>query len=131
MFTNFVKTELFDSKKGKLKQFNPEWLFQSKENLEGLLYGLQLSDGSKEPLRESFDNTSLSIISAYKYLCLATDYGVSSMTIRDGYEDSRGYVCKTSYKLRVNRNAENAQKPFERIIIDDDYYYYSCYIVVQ
>lgn len=124
VFTNFVKKELFDSKKGRDKVFNSKWLYQKEENLTALLLGLNLSDGSfSEPYRISFDNSSLSIINAYKILCLATGKGTPSMTIRGKHKDKRGYISKESYKLRLNSNSQHAKKISERTFEDDFFYY--------
>jgi len=124
VFTNFVKKELFDSKRGKNKVFNPKWFYQKEEKLIALLLGLSLSDGSfSEPYRISFDNNSLSIINAYKLLCLATGKGTPSMIIRDSYKDNRGYISKESYKLRLNPNSKSAKKISERTFEDDLFYY--------
>lgn len=126
IFNNFIKKELFQSKKGKDKEFNPKWFNQSKKNVEGIIFGLRNSDGSKATKadhRISFDNTSLSIINAYKLMCLYTEYGVNSLSVRPIRDDKRGYKCKESYKLRINPNAQNAKKISERVLEDKEYYY--------
>lgn len=123
LITNFIKKELFISKKGKEKQFNDKWFNQTKENLKGLVEGFRLSDGSYSEKRISFDNTSKSLINAYKLLCLMTNEGVNSISVRPSYAMKEGYKCKKSYKLRLNPNAINNQKPLERIKEDDNYWY--------
>lgn len=126
IFNNFIKKELFQSKKGNIKEFNYKWFNQSKKNVEGIIFGLRNSDGSKATKadhRISFDNTSLSIINAYKLMCLYTEYGVNSLSVRPIRDDKRGYKCKESYKLRINPNAQNAKKISERVLEDKEYYY--------
>lgn len=123
LITNFIKKELFISKKGEEKQFNTKWFNQTKENLMGLVEGLRLSDGSYLKKRINFDNTSKSLINAYKLLCLMTNEGVNSLSVRPSYTTKEGYDCKESYKLRLNPNAINNQKPSERIKEDDNYWY--------
>ena len=126
VFNNFIKKELFQSKKGKDKEFNPKWFNQSKKMIEGIIFGLRNSDGSratKTDHRISFDNTSLSIANAYKLMCLYTEYGVNSLSVRPIWDDKRGYKCKESYKLRINPNAQNTKKISERVLEDKEYYY--------
>ena len=126
IFNNFIKKELFQSKKGNVKEFNYKWFNQSKKNVEGIIFGLRNSDGSKATKadhRINFDNTSLSIINAYKLMCLYTEYGVNSLSVRPIRNDKRGYKCKESYKLRINPNAQNAKKISERVLEDKEYYY--------
>ena len=126
IFNNFIKKELFQSKKGKDKEFNPKWFNQSKKMIEGIIFGLRNSDGSKATKtdhRISFDNTSLSITNAYKLMCLYTEYGVNSLSVRPIWDDKRGYRCKESYKLRINPNARNTKKISERVLEDKEYYY--------
>ena len=126
IFNNFIKKELFQSKKGKDKEFNPKWFNQSKKMVEGIIFGLRNSDGSratKTDHRISFDNTSLSIANAYKLMCLYTEYGVNSLSVRPIWDDKRGYKCKESYKLRINPNAQNTKKISERVLEDKEYYY--------
>lgn len=126
VFNNFIKKELFQSKKGKDKEFNPKWFNQSKKMIEGIIFGLRNSDGSratKTERRINFDNTSLSIVNAYKLMCLYTEYGVNSLSVRPIWDDKRGYKCKESYKLRINPNAKKTKKISERVLEDKEYYY--------
>ena len=126
VFNNFIKKELFQSKKGKDKEFNPKWFNQSKKMIEGIIFGLVNSDGSKATKKDpriNFDNTSLSIINAYKLMCLYTEKGVNALSVRPIWDDERGYYCKESYKLRINPNAQNTRKISERVLEDKDYYY--------
>lgn len=122
VFTTFIKKELFESKKGKEKIFNPKWFKQDIENLEGIIEGLIKSDGHIDE-RINFDNTSKSILNAYKILCLMTSKGVNSLSVRPARIDYRGYKCKESFKMRINPNSENSQKKFERTFQDESYYY--------
>lgn len=123
IFSSFVRKDLFISEKGADKIFNSKWFYQNKENLSGLVHGLRLSDGSFKSSRISFDNTSKSIINAYKLLCLMTGEGVNSMSVRRAHIMKGGYKCKESYKLRINANAINNPKHKERIKEDDKYWY--------
>lgn len=127
VFRNFVTKELFLSNIKTEKQFNPKLFNQNKENLQGIIEGLRLSDGSycEQYDRISFDNTSKSIINAYKILCLMTGEGVNSLTVRPSYthKDNDSWICKESYKLRINPNAKSAKKISERIKEDDKFWY--------
>lgn len=122
IFNNFVKIELFQSKRKEEKKFNCKWFFQSKNMVENIILGLLNSDGSVKDFsdyRINFDNTSLSIINAYKLMCLYTEKGVNSLCVRPKWIDKRGYQCRESYKLRINPNAIQRKKIKE----DSDYYY--------
>ena len=120
VFTEYIKKEMFLSKKGRNKTFNKSFLFQSEKNRAAILHGLILSDGSvKDKSRISFDNGSLSLINAFKILCesLNEEY-VTSLGNRKSWITSDGYKCKDSYKLRIYLNACNNPKRKERILID-------------
>lgn len=122
ILNNFVKIELFQSKRKEEKRFNYKWFFQSKNMVENIILGLLNSDGSvknSSDYRINFDNTSLSIINAYKLMCLYTEKGVNSLCVRPKWIDKRGYQCRASYKLRINPNAIQREKIKE----DSDYYY--------
>lgn len=122
ILNNFVKIELFQSKRKEEKRFNYKWFFQSKNMVENIILGLLNSDGSvknSSDYRISFDNTSLSIINAYKLMCLYTEKGVNYLCVRPKWIDKRGYQCRESYKLRINPNAIQRKKIKE----DSDYYY--------
>ena len=122
ILNNFVKIELFQSKRKEEKRFNYKWFFQSKNMVENIILGLLNSDGSvknSSDYRINFDNTSLSIINAYKLMCLYTEKGVNSLCVRPKWIDKRGYQCRASYKLRINPNAIQKKKIKE----DSDYYY--------
>lgn len=124
LFARFVREELFESKKGREKLFNPRWLNCSKENKIALLKGLLLSDGSlKDDGRIAFDNTSLSIINAMYLLVRATTNYPCSISHRPAHTDERGYVCKDSYKLRIYYRSDKTAKRNERTIFDDHYVY--------
>ncbi len=120
----FFGKEVFVSLKGRNKQFNPKWLYQDKKNLEALLKGLIDADGCRcEKKRTSFDNTSLSLIGAFKLLCNATNKNPVSLHKRLAHSDPRGYAAKESYKARIQLVAETVVKPYERSIQDQDYWY--------
>ena len=124
LFARFVREELFESKKGREKLFNPRWLNCSKENKIALLKGLLLSDGSlKDDGRIAFDNTSLSIINAMYLLVRATTNYPCSISHRPAHTDERGYVCKDGYKLRIYYRSDKTAKRNERTICDDHYVY--------
>ena len=126
VFNNFIKKELFQSKKGEDKEFNHKWFNQSKKMIKAIIFGFRNSDGSKATKtdhRISFDNTSLSIINAYKLMCLYAEEGVNSLSVRPIWDDKRGYKCKESYKLRITPRAKTASNPLNRVLEDDKYYY--------
>ena len=123
LFSYFISKELFDSKKDKSKQFNKKFFYESLEVKRGIREGLFITDGSVERNRESFDNTSISLINAYKILSLDIGYGINSLSIRDSHIDNRGYRMKKSYKLRHNNSMFSSVKISERCYQDDKYYY--------
>lgn len=124
IFSEFIKQELFISKRGEPKQFNFNFLRTKKKNVNAVLKGLENTDGSHcEKTRISFDNTSLSIINAYKIGKMIIGDEVLSLCKRESWTDSRGYVCKNSYKLRAYKNTEFAFKKGLRTIVDEKYYY--------
>lgn len=123
IFSEFVSSELFISKKDRHKQFNEKYFNESICNQEGILNGLFLSDGSDSENRISFDNTSLPLINAYKILSMNTRYGINSLSIRLGHVDNKGYNNKESYKLRKPSNMFNSQKTKERCLEDEFYWY--------
>ena len=102
IINNWIKTEYFESLKGKEKKFNKKLLNQSVENLEALRRGLILSDGSVKRRCINFDNTSLNLISFYKIINDMLDKPNLSLDVRRSSIDNRGYRNKQSYKLREN-----------------------------
>ena len=125
VFNNFIKKELFQSSKGKNKIFNPKWFYQSKKMINSIIFGLRHSDGSRgiNDNRINFDNTSLSIINAYKLMCLYAEDGVPSLQVRPSWVDNRGYKCKESYKLRLNPNAKATINISRKVLEDSQFYY--------
>lgn len=124
ILNEYISKEIFISKKGKDKQFNPKFFNETIKNQKGILNGLFLSDGSnKDNNRENFDNTSLSLINAYKVLSLNTRHGINSLSVREKHIDINGYINKESYKLRRSNNIFNSIKISERCIEDDKYWY--------
>lgn len=122
--SNFISKELFISIDGTDKQFNAAWFNAADQVKRGILNGLFLSDGSnKEEGRKSFDNTSSSLINAYKILSLGTENGILGLITRAGGKDSRGYNRKKSYKLRASNSVYDAKKRCERCLQDNDYWY--------
>lgn len=123
VFSEYVKTELFASQRKKEKIFNCNLFNQTIDNLNGIITGLRHSDGNYgTDNRINFDNTSLSLINAYKLLCLMTGEGVNSLSVRPSWTDKNGYKCKTSYKLRLQTNRKKVKKSIN--IKEDDNYYY-------
>lgn len=119
ILNNWFRTDYFESKKGKTKIFNENLLNQSDINLKYLLLGLIITDGSRCKINQlSFDNTSLSICSAFKYLSNVIGYEPQSLDVRLKYVDKRGYNNSESYKLRIMENRKN-----NNIISDDNYWY--------
>lgn len=123
VFENYLSTELFVSQKGKDKEFNPNLFNESHEFKMGILDGLFLSDGCNTSERKSFDNTSLSLINAFKILSLETSNGINGLIIREGGVDNRGYNRKKSYKLRSNLGCFTTLKKLERCYEDEDYWF--------
>ena len=124
IFSRFVHEILFESKKGTCKKFNPGLFYQTRKNLEGIILGLKLSDGSYcDKDRISFDNTSLSIVSAFQIINLATRANPLSISVRKTWEDPRGYKCKTSYKVRSYEKNSVHMKKMYRVLSDEDYIY--------
>jgi len=126
-FRSFFDQEMFVSKKGKIKKFNAKFFSQSKENLKAIAEGLMISDGCRSKInfydRNSFDNTSSSLINAFKIMGLATGNYPMSLCIRKAYADKRGYNCKTSYKLRINDRSKILRKTNLRCLEDDKFWY--------
>lgn len=108
IFTNFIATEFFVSKKGKLKEFNDKLFNQSNKNLKGLLDGLYITDGSNDVKhrRINFDNISNGLIGAVKILGSILGYKPQCIYVRKQYIDKRGYNNKESYKLTLS-NSKN------------------------
>jgi hypothetical protein len=104
ILSNFISQMFFESEKGKDKIFNPVLFQQNQKNLSALLNGFFITDGSnsEEYGRKSFDNTSLSLINAFKLLRLATGKSPCALSYRKGRIDDRGFNNKESYKLRFN-----------------------------
>lgn len=119
---HYIETELFISKKGSHKQFNPRFFNEDISVQRGILDGLFQSDGSDTEGRKSFDNTSLSLINAYKILALNVRDGIYSLNVRPAHQD-RGYNCKEAYKLRRPGALLTTPKLKERGK-EDDYYWY-------
>ena len=118
--SQLFKQELFVSKKGENKQFNPKYFNYSQDFRNGILWGLTFSDGSvSDNFRTAFDNSSPSLINAYKILRLSTKYGAGGLTIRNSGIDNRGYSRKISYKLRYPDKTDEKKRYLE----DDNFWY--------
>ena len=121
ILNNWFKSYLFESKKGRDKMFNQELLFNQKTSRIKCLYnGLFRTDGSlnlKEN-KHSFDNTSLSIINAFKIMSSMLGNEPLSTDVRFGRTDDRGYINAESYKVRrpIVRKRNIVQK-------DESYWY--------
>lgn len=120
MFKDFM----FESKKNTEKEFKSFWLNSNSEESTHIIWGLLQSDGhfSKDG-RISFDNTSRSIINAYKILNLIAGNYPTSMQTRSFGIDSRGYARKESFKLRRSKDPLNSYKRKDRILEDDKYWF--------
>ena len=121
--SNFISKFMFVSILGQEKQFNPELFNASSEVKSGILNGFILSDGSCAEGRKGFDNTSASIIGAFKVLSMASEDGILGICIREGGCDYRGYSRKKSFKLRYASNPFNCGKTKERCLQDEKYWY--------
>ena len=119
----FFENMLFKSSRGKDKVFNNELYNQSKGNLKSLRDGLTSSDGCvTDATRISFDNTSMSLISAYKMLSDMIGDSPHSMTVRKAKVCNRGYNNKESYKLCRTKRNEGVKKC--DIYLEDENYFY-------
>ena len=124
LYSEYLNQEMFNSKLNQDKVFNSNLFNQNQENLKGLKYGLWLADGSDKDGRISFDNTSLSLINAYKVLSMMVeDCGVCSISIRDAHIDNRGYHNKSSYKLRYPKDPFTTGRGHYEILQDNDFWY--------
>ena len=123
MISYFISQIMFTSKLHRDKQFNEQLFDYPDEFKKGIINGLFLSDGSNLEIRKSFDNTSLSIINAYKLLQIHFGNGIMSLSVRESRVDKRGYKNKEAYKLRQTTNPFNAHKTCERCLEDNKYWY--------
>lgn len=125
VFATFFKENIFSSEINKEKSFNKELFNQSKSNLSALYRGLLNSDGhiSKKDSRFSFDNTSTSLINAFKILGIMTGKNPVGIVYREGGTDKRGYNSKRSFKLRGRIGSSKANKKSNTWHEDDNYYY--------
>ena len=75
---------------------------QSKKNIEGLVKGMIMSDGSTKGKwgRYSFDSTSPTLIEGFRQASSIVGTEPMSVAVRDAHIDSRGYSNKESYKVR-------------------------------
>lgn len=120
---DFLSTVLFFSHKGKKKQFNPELLNCDADGMQAIYDGLMATDGCvADKSRLCFDNTSLSIINAYRIAALACGAGVPSLKTRWAWKDSRGYNCSDSYKCCLPVYSRQ-QKRKDMVIDGDDYWF--------
>ena len=101
---NFLRKEFFISKKGREKIVNPKAYSWSKDLLLKVKEGLLSTDGSINITTNkiSFDNTSIPILSLYKYLSNITNDNVQALDVRQIEEDKRNknWKFRQSYKLR-------------------------------
>lgn len=104
-FSNFIKEKIFNSSKE--KEFNSEWFYQSKRMVKNILLGLLNSNHNKKNFGDNniiLENVSLSILNAYKLMCLYTEKGICSLNIKS----------KNKYDLKMVK---------DKIIEDKKYYY--------
>lgn len=106
ILNNWFSNEFFKSKKNKEKVFNKILLEQKQSYLKCLYNGLLRTDGSISEGRIRFDNTSLSLINAFKILNNYLGFAPMSLDVRLEHTDSRGYNCKESYKLTRSKNKD-------------------------
>lgn len=120
IMNNFFSTEFFKSKKKNLKVFNKELLSQRKENIKFLHMGLIRTDGSinKKDNKLCFDNTSLSLISAFKIMDNILKNPPLSLDVRLEHIDKRGFNNSESYKVR------RSITPKKNILEEDENYFY-------
>lgn len=126
LVSEFIKNYAFSSKKGQAKSFNESLFYTNKEFRAGLISGLDLSDGSNSDTnykRHSFDNTSYSLVNAYKVLKMEENNSVGSIIFRESGIDNRGYNRKDSIKLRYSNSIFTCQKKALRCKMDDKYLY--------
>lgn len=116
ILNSWFKTEYFESKKHREKIFNINLLQQSTKNLRAIYIGLLKTDGSVIANKTCFDNTSLSIISAFRLLSNIVNKDILALDVRCEHIDSRGYHSKESYKVR-----RFSQRDIEQ---DNDYMYF-------
>ncbi len=121
IINNYFKNEYFSSKKDNDKIFNSNLFDQSFNNLKGLYNGLLKTDGSVsiKDNKLSFDNTSLSLVSAFKTLSNIVDRNMPlSLDVRFAHKDKRGFNNKQSYKIRKSIR-------MSKLIIkqDEDFWY--------
>ena len=119
---SFIEKFLFKSSISKHKEFNVSLYNQNKKNLVALKNGLLLSDGSISGNREAFDNTSMSLVSAYKMLNDLINESPLGLTYRASGIDSRGYNRQESFKLRKPL-VNNSNKRTAQYLEDDNYFY--------
>lgn len=117
---NLFRKEFFHSIKGNTKYFNSDLLEQNNKKLKFLYYGLFKADGSIDYKNNkmSFDNTSLSILNAFKVISNKLGYDPFALDLRFAYVDKRGYNNQESYKLRKPINRKQ-----NKIIKDNKYWY--------
>ena len=116
VLNNWVKTEFFESKKGRPKVFNTKLFNQSNDNLKWLYLGLLKTDGSVKNGKKCFDNTSPSLISAFRILSGYVQNEILAMDVRLEHIDSRGFHNRESYKVRAPLNLSRCKN-------DDSFYY--------
>ena len=116
ILNNWVKTEFFESKKGRIKKFNPKLFNQSNDNLRWLYLGLLKTDGSIKDGRKCFDNISPSLISAFRILSGCVQNEILAMDVRPEHIDSRGFHSREAYKVRAPLNLSRYKN-------DDNFYY--------
>ncbi len=113
---DFITAYLFKSVRGKDKEFSIALFNQPNELLRGIYDGLIDSDGSMEiqtgginTYRLSFDNTSLSLITAFKIL--NSMLGESPLRIDTRFP--KNSTWKTSFKLSRSVNSNKLHKTYD------------------
>lgn len=114
VFKEYISRELFISDKQKIKQFNSKFFDESLEIRKGIQNGLFITDGCISNYRVSFDNTSLSLINAFRILSNSINENIYTLYVRDEHVDKRGYLNKESYKA----------SRCKRFVLEDENYWY-------
>lgn len=120
IINQFARSILFVSKNNKEKKFNNDLLFQSIVNREGIVRGLELSDGHFEDATTTFSNTSKSLISAYRILVASIGKTIARVSL-----DKKAIkgLRKDCYGVKKPKTMLNNLFSYYRIESDDKFFY--------